>query len=254
MCLFYPLIWMLFAFVAFWLIIRFVYFQFYEDYNLIFWIIVCAYSWVTLVRSVRSLWMIVYDMKLQASNHKWYIDTVDESDFKDGRYEKFLRHSFISIILQFALMVWNAITSFIVENGDSFSSVWLNILEILINIGFLWLIYKTIDRIIDYEMDFNIFTDDQFVIYRQHGLFKAESMNIATSTVKIVQESKSWFWWSLFHYWTVSIHPEWNIENSKAIELFFVPHTKDLAKKLNEFIETVSTNIKPTTRNMYSIW
>jgi hypothetical protein len=48
-----------------------------------------------------------------------------------------------------------------------------------------------LDRIIDYEMDFNIFTVDQFMLFRQHGFFKTESMNIATSTVKIVKESKS---------------------------------------------------------------
>jgi hypothetical protein len=39
-------------------------------------------------------------------------------------------------------------------------------------------------------MDFNIFSVDQFILYRQHGFFKPESMNIATSTIKIVQESK----------------------------------------------------------------
>jgi hypothetical protein len=40
-------------------------------------------------------------------------------------------------------------------------------------------------------MDFNIFTIDQFILYRQHGFFKVESMNIAASTIKIVKESKS---------------------------------------------------------------
>ena len=63
-------------------------------------------------------------------------------------------------------------------------------------------------------------------------------MNIATSTVKIVQEWKSWFWWSFFHYGKVSIHPEWNLaKDSKTIELFYVPEPKALTKKLNEFIE-----------------
>ena len=63
-------------------------------------------------------------------------------------------------------------------------------------------------------------------------------MNIATSTIKIVKESKSWFIWSRLDYWKVSIHPEGNLsENSKAIELFYVPKPKALVKKLNEFIE-----------------
>jgi len=86
-------------------------------------------------------------------------------------------------------------------------------------------------------MDFNIFTTDQFIIYRQHGFFKTESTNIATSTIKIVKDSKSWIRWSFFNFWKVSIHPEGNLNNSKAIELFYVPSPKALTKKLNEFIE-----------------
>jgi len=40
-------------------------------------------------------------------------------------------------------------------------------------------------------MDFNIFTADQFKLFRQHGFFKIESTNIATSTIKIVKDTKS---------------------------------------------------------------
>ena len=105
-------------------------------------------------------------------------------------------------------------------------------------IFFFFLIYKVVERIIDYEMDFNIFTTDQFILYRQHWFFRAESMNIATSSVKIVQESSPWFLWSLFGYGKISIHPEWNLSaNSKAIELFYVSQPKSLVKKLNSFIE-----------------
>ena len=230
-----PMVWMLFAFVMFWLLIRFAYSQFYESEKWIFWVLVALYSLVTFSRCVHSIRMIIYDIQIQIENRYGYIDKVDESEFKDGRYEIFLKHTFVSAGLQFVLMLINWSASFFAGNGDTnfrFSFVW-----ILVNIGFISLLYKVLDRIIDYEMDFNIFTTDQFIIYRQHWFFKTESMNIAASTVKIVKESKSWFRWSLFHYGKVSIHPEWNIENSKAIELFYVPHPKDLAKKLNEFIE-----------------
>ena len=131
----------------------------------------------------------------------------------------------------------NSLASFFAE-VDATSNVLLNIIWVVVNIWFLFLLYKVVDKIIDYEMDFNIFTIDQFVLYRQHWFFKTGSMNIATSTIKIVQESKSWFLWSLFNYWKVSIHPEWNLsESSKAIELFYVPKPKSLTRKLNDFIE-----------------
>ena len=233
-----PMLWMLFAFVAFWLLIRFAYEQFYNDqYIAIFWALTISYSLVTCVRCIHSIRMIIYDIQAQINNKKWYIDTIDESEFKDGRYEFFLKHSFISIGLQTIIMIINSLLSFFAEAEWS-SNLLFNITWVIVNIWFLFLIYKVVERIIDYEMDFNIFTTDQFILYRQHWFFKTESMNVATSTIKIVNESKSWFWWSLFNYWKVSIHPEWNLsDTSKAIELFFVPMPKSLAKKLNEFIE-----------------
>ena len=233
-----PMIWMLFAFITFWLLIRFAYAQFYNNqYIAIFRALSISYSLVTCARCVHSLKMIIEDIKSQIYNTKWYIDTIDEKDFKDGRYEFFLKHSFISMLLQTIIMIVNSIVSFFAE-VDSTSSIFLNIVWVIVNIWFLFLIYKVVEKIIDYEMDFNIFTTDQFILYRQHWFFKASSMNIATSTVKIVQEMSPWFWGSLFNYWKVSIHPEWNLsENSKAIELFFVPRPKSLIKKLNDFIE-----------------
>ena len=233
-----PMIWMLFAFAAFWLLIRFAYSQFYNpQYIAIFWALTASYSLVTCVWCIHSIKMIAYDIQSQIKNKNWYIDTIDESEFKDGRYEKFLKHSFISMGLQTILMIINSLVSFFAET-EATSNVLFNITWVIVNIWFLFLLYKVVDRIIDYEMDFNIFTTNQFVLYRQHWFFKTESMNIATSTIKIVNESKSWFLWSLFNYWKVSIHPEWNLsENSKAIELFYVPKTKALTKKLNDFIE-----------------
>ena len=229
------MVWMLFAFIMFCLLIRFAYSQFYDYEKWVFWVLVSLYSLVTFSRCVHSIRMIIYDIQAQIENRYGYIDKVDESEFKDGRYEIFLKHTFVSSGLQFLLMLINWSASFFAGNGDNnfrFSFIW-----ILVNIGFLCLLYKVLDRIIDYEMDFNIFTPDQFIIYRQHGFFKVESTNIAASTIKIIKDSKSWFRWSLFHYGKVSIHPEGNMENSKAIELFYVPHPKDLTKKLNQFIE-----------------
>ena len=232
-----PMVWMVFAFMAFWLLIWFAYMQFYNSqYMILFWLLTISYSLVTCVWCVRSMQMIIYDIQIQIKNVYWYVDTIDKSEFKDGRYESFLKHSFISIGLQIILMVVNSLLSFFAEVNVT-SDIILNIVWVTVNIWFLFLLYKVVDRIIDYEMDFNIFTTDQFIIYRQHWFFKTESMNIAASTIKIVRESKSWFRWSLFHYGKVSIHPEWNMENSKAIVLFYVPHPKDLTKKLNEFIE-----------------
>ena len=233
-----PIVWMLFSLAAFWLLIWFAYSQFYNpEYKRIFWVLSILYSLVTLSRCIHSIRMVLFDIQSQINNKHWYIDNVNEDEFEDGRYEIFLKHTTISWILQVILMIINAIATFFAET-DATSSFLLNVVWIFVNISFILLLYKVLDRIIDYEMDFNIFTIDQFMLFRQHGFFKNESMNIATSTIKIVKESQSWFLWSWLNYGKVSIHPEWNLsENSKAIELFYVPKPKALVKKLNEFIE-----------------
>ncbi len=233
-----PMLWMLFAFMAFWLLIWFAYMQFYNsEYIVIFWLLTISYSLVTCVWCVHSMYMIVYDIQAQINNKNGYIDKMDKSEFRDGRYEIFLKHTFVSGWLQTMLMIVNSIVSFFAETGET-SNMLLNFIWVIVNTWFLFLLYKVLDKIIDYEMDFNIFTVDQFMLFRQHGFFKTDSTNIATSTIKIVKESKSWFLWSLFNYWKVSIHPEWNLSNSsKAIELFYVPKPKSLTKKLNDFIE-----------------
>ena len=236
--LIHPMLWMLFAFMAFWLLIWFAYKQFYNsEYMRIFWVLSLAYSLVTLVWCIHSIWMIIYDIKIQSSCKDWYVSTIDKDSFKEGKYERFLKHSFISMWLQIVLMIANCIVSFVAE-VDTTSNILFNIVWIIVNIWFLFLLYKVLDRIIDYEMDFNIFTADQFILYRQHWFLKVESLNIATSTIKIVQDWQSWFLGALFNFWKVSIHPEWNLwANSKAIELHYVPYPKRLTKKLNEFIE-----------------
>ena len=231
-----PMIWMLFAFVTFWLLIWFAYSQFYNlGDKWIFRILTIAYSLVTFTRCVHSIVMIMSDIQDQINNRNGYIDKIDESEFKDGKYEIFLKHTFISAWLQVVLMLINSSASFFA--GSDTKSFFFNIIWITVNISFIFLLYKVLDKIIDYEMDFNIFTVDQFMLFRQHWFFKTDSTNIATSTIKIVKESKSWFLWSRLNYWKVSIHPEWNISAGSKIELFYVPKPKSLTKKLNEFIE-----------------
>jgi hypothetical protein len=52
------------------------------------------------------------DIQAQINNRNGYIDKMDESEFKDGKYEFFLKHTFVSALLQAVLMLLNCSASF----------------------------------------------------------------------------------------------------------------------------------------------
>ena len=92
----------------------------------IFWVMTILYSLVTFTRCIHSLMMITYDIQSQINNKNGYIDTMEEEDFKDGKYEKFLKHTFISMWLQAILMILNSIASFFAET-EATSNIFFNI-------------------------------------------------------------------------------------------------------------------------------
>ena len=93
-----PMVRMILAFMAFWLLIWFAYRQFYNpEYVYIFWILTVAYSWVTLARCIHSLSMIIYDIKSQSSIREGYVDRIDTESFKEWKYESFLTLMLLSI-------------------------------------------------------------------------------------------------------------------------------------------------------------
>ncbi|MDR2415695.1 MAG: hypothetical protein LBD75_03670 [Candidatus Peribacteria bacterium] len=137
--------------------------------------------------------------------------------------------------MQIVIYIINiALTLFFRQNETLWD--WFSIIfQFISNLIFLWIIVKTVYYIIDYEMDFNVFSPKQFTLYRQHGIFVAGSTSIATSTIKIVKAVNTNFIQSLFGYGTVSIHPEGTDVN--PIKLHYVTRPKLLVKQLNEFID-----------------
>ena len=83
-------------------------------------------------------------------------------------------------------------------------------------------------------MNFDICTKDYFVSYKQEWLLKTSTMNISRDAIKVVQHSKEWLRWSLFHYWNVCIYTDsdLNKEWKKNLELSYIPDPKRLVKKI----------------------
>ena len=227
-----PLGRMFLALIAFWALICIAYYLYYENNLLTFWISIGIYSGVTLLRIIHSLRMIFYDIK----HNKVYYDIIDAQTLKPGKFERYMKHSIISIILQWILLFSSTIVAiFLREVSLVHWSIIL--LDFIVNTSFIALIFIVLSKIIDYEMDFNIFTPDQFTIYRQYGLLKAESTSIAASTIKMVREKNSGFWWAFWWYGRVSIHPEGGVTELPPVTIRYVTKPKILVKKLNEFIE-----------------
>ena len=102
---------MICSILAFCALVLIAYYQFFEDNNLLFWIISVMYCLVTFLRCIHSLLMIRYDIKQQTKTKTWYIDSISEADLKEWKYEKFLKHTIISFVLQILLLIWNVIVS-----------------------------------------------------------------------------------------------------------------------------------------------
>ena len=122
-----PMVWMLFALITVCLLIRFAYSQFYNSENRwIFRVMAVLYSLITLTRCIHSIVMIMSDIQAQINNRNGYIDKIDESEFKDGKYEFFLKHTIISALLQVVLMLINSSASFFA--GSDTKSIFFNII------------------------------------------------------------------------------------------------------------------------------
>ncbi|MDR0608400.1 MAG: hypothetical protein LBG52_08990 [Candidatus Peribacteria bacterium] len=121
---------------------------------------------------------------------KPYFGSVKKKSLQDGKYELYLKHSFISLILQTFLMILDVVLAVVFKVNNLHG--WLMVLGgVTLNIGFISIIWRTIVKIIDFEMYFNIFTPEQFTVYRQKGILKTESISISTSSIKMIKEIKS---------------------------------------------------------------
>jgi len=234
MYLFISFIGILCSFFVFFCMLAFSYFQYFKTNPKAFGTI-CAFQLIiTLFWIVHSLVVILISMKNHAG--KVYINEVPEDGFKPGTFENYLKHSFISLIAQGLLMIANIVLA-IVLRTNTFVQRMAVIWGTLLNIMFLTLIYLTIQKIISYEMDFNIFTPELFTMYRQRGLLKSESTSVSTSTIKMIKEEKSGRNGSLFWYGTLNIHPEWGVSQIAPMRITYVTRPKILLKKLNELVD-----------------
>ncbi|MDR2190705.1 MAG: hypothetical protein LBP53_06070 [Candidatus Peribacteria bacterium] len=222
------------AMLLFCISVLFSWYQYYDIHPSIFWSVSSAQFSVTLIWIIHSV-QIIFHM-IRKYRGRICQEKITSQELKEGKFEWYLRHSFLSLVLQMILIFVDIVLALIFHISALEKRMTI-IGGMCINGFFLIGIYFTIFKLIDYEMDFNIFTPEQFVIYRQHGILKTETTSIATSTVKMVKEVKQGFWGALWGYGKLSIHPEGGANNSPPVRISYVSRPEILVKKLNAFID-----------------
>ncbi|MDR0859946.1 MAG: hypothetical protein LBO09_02990 [Candidatus Peribacteria bacterium] len=184
-----PLFLLILAMGAFSLLVWFSYSQYFHSDPLIFWIVCSGQFAVTLAWIIHSFTTIFSTIKKHRRMVLPYASSISTKSLKDETFESYLRHSFVSLILQAVLMILDVVLAILLKVNSL--SGWLIVFGgVVLNIGFIAAIWRAIEKIIDFEMYFNIFTPEQFTFYRQKGILKTESVSIATSSIKMIKEKK----------------------------------------------------------------
>lgn len=222
-----PLILLCGSIWAFALLMRFSYKQYIDNTPRLFWIIAVCQLCITLARIVHSIQTIFTTIK----KHKWkaYFGKISQNGLKEWKFEHYLKHSFISLILQVLLMITDCV--FVIIFAEHWIKERLMFFGwLLLNILFIFIIYKTIYTVIDYEMRFNIFTPDSFYIHRQKTIFKMDTISIPTEQIKWITEIQGWLG-SILWYSKIAIFRQ---ENNEPTKIAYVTKASSLIKKLNE--------------------
>lgn len=234
-----PMIGIFVANCVFWLLLYLIHTQYYKENSFLYWLIIVIYVYTTFSRCIHSISWILSNIIWQTTAKKQYVDDLKNAQKKQKGFERFLKHSFLTFVIHFCLMILNATIPFILIKSTGVWSILMAISIFVVDFIFLLLLNRIMYRIIEYEMNFDIFTTNSFSSYTQKWFFKTQEMDIATSAIKIIQSSKEWLAWALLQYWNLYIHTDWdlNIWWGKTLELSYIPNPKKLAKKLNAIIE-----------------
>ncbi len=204
-----------------------------KDWTL-FWIIVSGQSVVTLVWIIHSIQTIFSTIK-KYKGHTYFGTVSKASITTDGKFEHYLKHSFVSLILQVILMLLDIVLT-VMSGGQDVKARFVLFGGVLLNFLFIFIISTTVYKIIDYEMRFNIFTPDHFSIYRQKGFFKPERITLPTTNIMIKELPQGMG--AVLGYGKIGIFPEGGGDTKQPIKLPYVTNPTKLRKKLEEFTKS----------------
>lgn len=105
----------------------------------------------------------------------------------------------------------------------------------LVWLWWLILIGKSIQKYIDFRMDFLIVTPKEIMKYDQKWVLSRSIEKITADKIKTISLYKEWFIQSLFDIWTLIFLAEWELESGN-IEMQYIHHVGAVEKKIRHIL------------------
>lgn len=223
------IIYFLFITVFFLLVITSIYFQL--ENNLSF-----KYFTIWIFSTFFLIWFIFTIIKIK-SFLVWYnpiILGITTEDFKDGKFERFIKISFLFYLFQLLTAIWLIIWEYIYVNQRTLSGFVSLKAQILFQIFMFILMFKVLLRIIKFEMDYYIITPKYIDYNEQYGLFSKQNTMIERDKITSIRFINSWIINSYLNYWVIYIFTEWNSETSSEFKIFYAPKIDLLNRIISE--------------------
>ncbi len=235
----WPLLLIIISIILLGILLYVIYSHLFDEHKIIFRILAIFYAYTTFSWSIYAIYWLMRNIIWQIKAKKKYIDTVKIAKRKQVKFEKFLKHTFLTFWAHVLVFLFNATVPFIVIKSTWIWSIAVTVWALILDFIFILIVNRVMYWIMEYEMNFDICTKDSFIAYNQQWFFKTKTTNISTPAIRVIQDSKEWFVWALLQYWNISIHTDGDLDAKwwKILELRYIPSPKHLAKKLNSIIE-----------------
>jgi len=169
-------------------------------------------------------------------HYNFIITKISSDDFKDWKIEKFLKHSIFVVIYQVIVMIFSAFVIIEFWQFKDFTNYMLVFFQILINILFIYILLKILKKLIDFEMDFTLITNEYITFVNQTWLFKRTSKTIDLEKIKTISVNKKWILRSLLNFGEIIIFTEGDDQHGE-LKIKYIPEPEKVKNKIMEILK-----------------
>ena len=208
-----------------------VYYQYHNElYKYLFMFFYILWLWIYLILTISLVFWYLFWKK-----HENIKTTIKNDDFENWHYEHFLKWSLFLIFFQILLLILWLFFIYIDWKEIDIYKIWLFILQLILNLGFLYLMFKIFKIIVDFENDFTIVNADKIEFTNQNWIFTRSTHSIDREKIKTISVNKKWILGSLFNVWSLTIFTEWD-EKNWEINLKYLENPEKVHKVIESIV------------------